>query len=72
MLLAQAALQAELDRTDRGENLNLTAPIRKAVLPALSRRIDEAGICRDRRGHPEPDPKSRNSENVPLLVDFES
>ena len=55
-----------------GDRLKLAAPIRKAILSALSERNTEAEICRDRDGRPEPDPELRDTENVPLQEDVES
>ena len=57
-----AALNAVLKKAD----IKLRAPIRKAILAALSERDETAAICRDRRGLPEPDPKLRDTERVPL------
>jgi type I restriction enzyme M protein len=47
----------------------LIAPIRKAILSALSERDETAEICRDKAGNPEPDPELRDTENVPLGQD---
>ena len=52
--------------------LKLAAPLRKAILSALSERNEKAEICRDREGCPEPDPELRDTENVPLLEDVET
>ena len=38
--------------------LKLAAPIKKAILSALSERNEKAEICRDREGRPEPDPET--------------
>ena len=57
-----AALNAVLKKAD----IKLRAPIRKAILAALSERDETAAICRDRRGLPESDPKLRDTERVPL------
>ena len=70
--LDRALFEAELSRATRKAELKLAAPIRKAILSALSERNDEAEICRDREGRSEPDPELRNTENVPLLEDIES
>ena len=35
--------------------VKIGAPIRKAILAALSERDEEADICRDKDGNPEPD-----------------
>ncbi len=51
---------------DRAAGVRLTAPELKAVLSALSERDETAEICRDRAGHPEPDPELRDTESVPL------
>ena len=42
------------------------------MLSALSERNDEAEICRDRKGRPEPDPQLRDMEKMPLAEDVES
>ncbi len=55
-----------LEQACKAASLKLDAPIRKAVLAALSERDPEAAICRDPRGNPEPDPELRDSESVPL------
>jgi type I restriction enzyme M protein len=52
--------------------LKLTAPIRKAMLAALSERDETAEVCRDEDGHPEPDPELRDTENVPLEEPIEA
>ena len=72
LFLDRAAFEAELDRTVKDADLKLTAPIKKAVLSALSERNEEAEICRDRKGRTEPDPELRDTENVPLSESVES
>ncbi|MDE2637590.1 MAG: class I SAM-dependent DNA methyltransferase [Chloroflexota bacterium] len=66
------------DRDDFLESLNaiakrqggkLSAPMRKAILSALSERDDGAAICRDRKGQPEADSSLRDYETVPLTED---
>ena len=46
--------------------IKLRAPVRNAIVAALSERDETAEICRDRDGNPEPDPKLRDYERVPL------
>ena len=65
--LDRALFEGELAQAARREELKLAAPVRKVILSALSERNDEAQICRDREGRPEPDPELRDTENVPLL-----
>ena len=72
LFLDRAAFETELSRAAQEAQLKLAVPIRKAILSALSERNDEAEICRDRRGRPEPDPELRDTENVPLMEDVES
>ena len=67
--LDRAAFEAELSRAAAEADLKLAAPIRKAILSALSERNDTAEICRDKEGRPEPDPELRDTENVPLRED---
>jgi len=52
---------------DAGEKL--PAPIKKAILNALSERDKEAAVCRDAKGNPEPDTELRDTEIVPLPAD---
>jgi type I restriction enzyme M protein len=59
-----------LDTTLKKVGLKVAAPIRKAILSALSERDETAEICRDADGNPEPDPELRDTENVPLLEDI--
>jgi type I restriction enzyme M protein len=56
-LLAQEAGEA---------GLKLAAPIKRAILSVLSERNEKAEICRDKDGHPEPDPELRDGESIPL------
>ena len=72
LFLDRAAFEAELLGAARKANVKLAAPVRKAILSALSERNDEAEVCRDREGHPESDPELRDTENVPLREDIES
>ncbi|WP_433968292.1 type I restriction-modification system subunit M [Tunturiibacter gelidiferens] len=50
--------------------IKLEAPIRKAILAALSERDPKADICFDAKGDPEPDPEIRDTELVPLPSDI--
>ncbi len=56
----------------KAEHFSVPAPIQKAILSALSERDETAEICRDKDGHPEPDPELRDTENVPLSESIES
>ncbi len=66
----RAIFEKELDKTAMRSGLKLNPPLRKAILTALSERDETAEICRDKDGHPEPDPELRDTENVPLKEDI--
>ena len=72
LFLDRAQFDAELSRTADAAKLKLAAPVRKAILSALSERNGEAAICRDQAGAPQPDPALRDTENVPLHEDVEA
>ena len=72
LFLDRADFEAALSAAAREAKLKLAAPIRKAILSALSERHEAAAICRDKDGRPEPDPDLRDTENVPLLEDVEA
>jgi len=48
------------------EGMNLRSPVRRAILSALGKRDENASVCVDAKGQPEPDPDLRDTENVPL------
>ena len=50
--------------------LKLGAPIKKAILTALSERDEEADVCTDKNGKPEPDTDLRDHELVPITEDW--
>ncbi len=62
------AFEAALDALDA----RLEAPIRKAILTALSERDETAAICYAKDGSPEPDTELRDTENVPLGEDMDA
>ena len=72
LFLDREDFEAELSQATQEAKIKLAAPIKKAIFSALSERNDEAAICRDREGSPEPDPGLRDTESVPLLEDVES
>jgi type I restriction enzyme M protein len=55
-----------LERALEDANTTVRAPLKKAMLSALSQRDENADICTDSRGDPEPDPDLRDHELVPL------
>ena len=69
LFLDRATFEAELSRAADEAEVKLAAPLRKAILSALSERNEDAAICLDRDGNAEPDPELRDTENVPLAED---
>ena len=68
LVMDRAAFEKLLDAGTRKARLKLAAPVRKAILSALSERDETAAICRDANGAPEPDPELRDTESVPLVA----
>lgn len=54
----------------RAAGVKLGAPVKKAVLSALSERDEDAEVCTDNKGNPEPDTDLRDHELVSLNEDW--
>jgi type I restriction enzyme M protein len=67
----QPDFERVLEEAEKKARLKLKAPIRKAILSALSERDETAEIVTDKDGNPEPDPQLRDTENVPLKEDIQ-
>jgi len=59
-----------LTRALKEAQIKIGAPVKKAILAALSERDDEAEICTDKDGKPEADTDLRDHELVPLSKDW--
>ncbi len=66
LILDRDEFEQKLDAAAKKTDLRLSAPVRKAILSALSERDENAGICLDKDGNSEPDPELRDTESVPL------
>jgi type I restriction enzyme M protein len=64
------AFSAAVDRALRGAGIAPGAGIRKAIVNAFGERDEEADLCTDAKGNPEPDPELRDTELVPLGEDW--
>jgi type I restriction enzyme M protein len=60
-----------LQQASKHAGLKLSASVHKAILSTLAERDETAAICRDKDGHPEPDPELRDTESVPLTERIE-
>lgn len=61
----------DLGKALGASGVKVGTPVRKAILAAIGERDETAEICTDAHGNPEPDPKLRDTENVPLGDDIE-
>ncbi|MGH8175499.1 MAG: type I restriction-modification system subunit M [Steroidobacter sp.] len=66
LYMDRIAFLTDLREVDSIAGVRLSAAEIKAVLAALGERDENAEICRDRDGEPEPDADLRDSESVPL------
>jgi len=64
----RAEFEGLLNAAAKKAGVKLAAPVRKAILSALSERDETASVCRDADGAPEPDPELRDTESVPFVV----
>ena len=70
LYLFRDEFEKDLNQVLKKAGLNLKAPVKKAILLALSAADPEAEICRDSKGNPEPDSNLRDTEIVPLPDDI--
>lgn len=70
LFTSRDAFEKALKKALKVEGVKIGAPIKKAILSALSERDDEADMCTDMNGDPEPDTELRDHELVPLKEDW--
>lgn len=68
--LSRDKFERALSGALRAAGVKLGAPVKKAVLSALSERDEDAEICTDKNGNPDPDTDLRDHELVPLNEDW--
>ncbi len=66
----RGAFEKALNKALKITGLKIGAPIKKAIMSALSERDDEADMCTDKDGKPEADTDLRDHELVPLAEDW--
>ena len=64
--------EKELTKACKTADVKLAPPVKKALLSVMSERDENAEICRDGEGNPEPDSDLRDFELVPLAEQWES
>lgn len=62
--------ESVLEAALKNAGIKVGAPIKKAILAALSERDPKADICLDAKGNPEPDAELRDTEIVALPADI--
>ena len=62
----RAVFESDLMQAANRAGLTIRAPIKKAIFAAVGERDQDAEICRDSEGRPEPDSELRDTENIPL------
>lgn len=65
------AFEAVLEAALKKAAIRVAAPVKKAILAALSERDQKADICLDAKGKPEPDADLRDTEIVALPDDIQ-
>ncbi|MGI6418225.1 MAG: type I restriction-modification system subunit M [Thermoguttaceae bacterium] len=64
------AFLGDLEAALKASGVKIGAPVKKAIVGALSERDETAEVCTDKDGAPEPDADLRDYENVPLKEDI--
>ncbi|EFM64402.1 N-6 DNA Methylase [Peptostreptococcus stomatis DSM 17678] len=67
----RAKFEKILNKAFKAAGISIKAPLKKAILNALSEKDETAEICRDKKGNPEPDTELRDIEQIPFKDDIE-
>lgn len=70
--VSREAFEKELAKACKANSVKLSPPVKKALFTAMSERDENAEICRDSEGRPEPDSELRDFELVPLAEEWET
>ena len=70
LYLSREEFMAVLEKAAAKNGIKLSAPLRKAILSALSERDEKAEVCRDEDGRTEADPELRDTESIPIGEDI--
>src|SRR5208337_5570987 len=64
------AFEKAVGKALKGAGIKIGPPVKKAILSVFSERDEEADICLNSDGGPEPDTELRDFELVPLKEDW--
>jgi type I restriction enzyme M protein len=70
LYINRSEFDKELSKALQKEGVKIGPAVKKAILSALSVRDENADICLDSNGKPEPDSELRDQEQVPLKEDW--
>nr|WP_321512949.1 class I SAM-dependent DNA methyltransferase [uncultured Pseudodesulfovibrio sp.] len=62
----RAVFDGDVKKAAKRIGVKIPAPVKKSIYAALGERNQDAEICRDAKGNPEPDSELRDTENIPL------
>jgi type I restriction enzyme M protein len=68
--MSRDAFEKTVNLALKQAGIKVGAPVKKAILGALSERDEEAELCRDKKGNVEADTELRDHELVPLKEDW--
>ncbi len=71
LYMSRHEFETDLMAQAKASGLKIAAPLKKAIIKALSERDDSAEVCKDKKGNPEADSNLRDTERVPLDVDID-
>jgi len=72
LYLSRSVFAKDVDKALKTAGIKAGAPLKKAIMAALSDRDENAETCTDTKGNPEPDSELRDYENVPLKEDIDT
>jgi len=70
LFMCRSAFEKASSKAFKAGGIKLGAPVKKAILSAFSERDEDAEVCLDKDGNPEPDTELRDHELVPLNEDW--
>jgi type I restriction enzyme M protein len=68
----RSEFEGMLTKALKAASVKIAAPLKKAILSALSERDETAAVCIEADGNPEPDSELRDFELVPLKEDWKA
>lgn len=72
LYMSRDTFSKDMEKALKQAQVKAGAPLKKAILSALSERDENADVCTDNKGNPEPDSELRDYENVPLKEDIDT